>query len=170
MQSCACIAEIVPLGCKRMLYGRVHAASVLHMAHMLVHCDGGLRDARIVEDVLELAMFLAAICHDFQHPGLNNDFLIQVRQAVLQASLHDCTWHSRLCAREQKGMHDCIFACCLRSRSLDGQYALQSHHPFAIQHNDRSPLENHHAAASFELLYRHLDNDSDEASSVPIIK
>lgn len=82
MQSCACIAEIVPLGCKRMLYGRVHAASVLHMAHMLVHCDGGLRDARIVEDVLELAMFLAAICHDFQHPGLNNDFLIQVRQAV----------------------------------------------------------------------------------------
>ena len=68
---------------------RVHGASVLHMAQMLVHCNGGLRETGIVEDVLELAMYLAAICHDYDHPGLTADFV------------------------------------------------LKTHHPFAIQHNDK---------------------------------
>lgn len=80
------------------------------MAHMLVRCQGGLKDAKILdpEGILEMSLYLAAVCHDYDHPGLNNDFLVK------------------------------------------------SHHRLAISHNDRSPLENHHAASSFEILYEHL--------------
>ena len=58
---------------------RVHAASVLHMAHMLLDCPEGLKEVGFVdqEGHLEAAMLMAAICHDYQHPGLNNDFLIK---------------------------------------------------------------------------------------------
>ena len=48
---------------------RIHAASVLHQAEQLINCEGGLSDVGIVEDLLAAAMMLAAICHDFDHPG-----------------------------------------------------------------------------------------------------
>ena len=89
---------------------RIHAASVLHMSHMLVHCPGGLRDARIIGDVMELSLYLAAACHDYEHPGLNNDFLVK------------------------------------------------SHHTWAMCHNDKSPLENHHASAALMVLCQHLQS------------
>ena len=54
----------------------MHAASVLHMSQMLVNGDDGLRDRGIVEDILEFSLYMAAICHDYKHPGLTNAFLI----------------------------------------------------------------------------------------------
>ena len=61
-----------------------------------------------MDDLLEVSMYMAAICHDFEHPGLTNDFLVK------------------------------------------------SHHEPALAHNDRSPLENHHASAAFRVLFRYL--------------
>ena len=57
------------------------------------------------QELLVVAMYVAAVCHDFAHPGVTNDYLVKSR------------------------------------------------HPVAIMYNDRSPLENHHASASFQALY-----------------
>ena len=51
-----------------------------------------------------MSYLIAACCHDFEHPGVNNVFLTQIKDGA------------------------------------------------AIRHNDQSVLENHHIAASFELL------------------
>lgn len=63
---------------------RIHAASVLHVMHMLVHTPGGLRTHAMLSDELELAVYLAAACHDYEHLGLNNDFLIKSRHEWAQ--------------------------------------------------------------------------------------
>ena len=47
------------------------------MSSNLARCPGGLRDADVMDDMLEVSMYLAAICHDFEHPGLTNDFLVK---------------------------------------------------------------------------------------------
>lgn len=36
---------------------------------------------------------------------------------------------------------------------LTNEYLVKSRHPLAILYNDSAPLENHHAAASFQLMY-----------------
>ena len=66
---------------------RIHAANVLHMSQLLVNCEGGLQDCGITEGVLELSLYLAAACHDYDHPGLNNDFLIKSQHPL--AILHN---------------------------------------------------------------------------------
>lgn len=61
---------------------------------------------------------IGAACHDYEHPGFNNPFLIESRS------------------------------------------------PWAIEYNDKSPLENHHIAASFSIalnedfnIFKNLNND-----------
>eukprot|EP00891_Asterochloris_glomerata_P000667 jgi/Astpho2/667/e_gw1.00013.90.1_t len=56
-------------------HNRVHAADVVQSMHMLMTV-GGLATLLGTEMVL-LAGYMAAACHDFDHPGLNNDFLIR---------------------------------------------------------------------------------------------
>jgi cGMP-inhibited 3',5'-cyclic phosphodiesterase A len=51
-----------------------------------------------------MAYLIAAVCHDYEHPGVNNVFLTQIRDKV------------------------------------------------ALRHNDVSVLENHHIAATFDLM------------------
>lgn len=91
---------------------RQHVASVVHFSYTFFRAPGGLRDAGIEEDLLELSFYLAAACHDFEHPGLTNDYLTK------------------------------------------------SHHKWAMQYNDRSPLENHHASGALILLHDHLFADN----------
>jgi hypothetical protein len=54
-------------------HGLEHALHVFHSMHMLMRCGLGdkLEDARI-----RLACYLAALCHDLDHPGLTNRFLV----------------------------------------------------------------------------------------------
>jgi hypothetical protein len=66
-----------------------------------------------------LAFNISAVCHDYQHPGVNNAYLSNIRD------------------------------------------------PVAFRHNDKSVLENHHIAASFELMASEpelnwMDNFSNE--------
>ena len=92
---------------------RTHAASVLHYAYHLTRSPGGMKSLDIVEEIMEAALYMAAICHDYDHPGVTNDFLIR------------------------------------------------THDPLAIYYNDRSPLENHHAAGSFQVFYRHFPTNNE---------
>ncbi|KAK9868656.1 hypothetical protein WJX84_004455 [Apatococcus fuscideae] len=58
-------------------HSRTHAAGVLHVIHLLV--QNGLLQSGILDGPMQLACYIAAICHDFEHPGLTNDFLIKTR-------------------------------------------------------------------------------------------
>ena len=91
---------------------RQHVTSVVHFAYLFFRSPGGLRAAGINQDLLELSFYLAAACHDFEHPGLTNDYL------------------------------------------------MKSHHSWAMQYNDRSHLENHHASGALIVLHNHLFADS----------
>lgn len=64
------------------------------------------------------AIVICTACHDFEHPGVNNPFLVESRS------------------------------------------------PWAIEYNDKSPLENHHIASTFSIinsedfnLFKNLNND-----------
>ena len=48
---------------------RLHAACVLQHTNLLVFAPGGLYALAVVESLLAGAMYLAAICHDYDHPG-----------------------------------------------------------------------------------------------------
>ncbi|GFR44852.1 hypothetical protein Agub_g6195 [Astrephomene gubernaculifera] len=57
-------------------HNKTHAADVLQGMHCLL-TRGGLH-RRLGEDVAIFASYLAAITHDYEHKGLNNDFLVRV--------------------------------------------------------------------------------------------
>ncbi|KAK9812325.1 hypothetical protein WJX73_002529 [Symbiochloris irregularis] len=63
-------------------HNRMHAASVLHMVDLLAKSPSGLLDLGIVETTLLRSMYLAAVCHDFDHPGVTNDFLVKTRSVL----------------------------------------------------------------------------------------
>lgn len=57
---------------------RTHAADVLRTLYVLL-THGGVLKATLPEnqDIGLMACLLAAIVHDFEHRGLNNDFLVK---------------------------------------------------------------------------------------------
>jgi hypothetical protein len=210
---------------------RIHAADVLQTVHM-VCMRGGLREQGVVEDLSSLACYLAAVVHDFEHKGVNNDYLVRAALGWLGWLCQLC-WGScsGACSRScSRGMHVhictqlCAPECSLdahaawlglrggsmlsgadkwksaRSAALDSGHQVTTHiadlphsphpHPpyphhttlhhttqhtthnttrhsptphhhhlqvrvsdsLAILYNDRSPMENHHLAASFDVL------------------
>lgn len=95
-------------------HNRIHAADVLRTLHV-INTRGGVGEALDkAQDIAIIGTYLAAIIHDFEHKGVNNDFLVKSRDIL------------------------------------------------AITYNDRSPMENHHAAAAWGLL---LSNKECEAFS-----
>ncbi|KAK9843277.1 hypothetical protein WJX74_009626 [Apatococcus lobatus] len=58
-------------------HSAIHAAGVLQMLHMLI--QNGLVQSGVLDETMQLSCYLAAICHDYAHPGLTNDFLIKTR-------------------------------------------------------------------------------------------
>ncbi|GIL91655.1 hypothetical protein Vretimale_9589 [Volvox reticuliferus] len=84
-------------------HNRIHAADVLQSLHVLV-VRGGLITHGYCDEVSLTSCYLSAIIHDFEHKGVNNDYLVRVSDGL------------------------------------------------AVLYNDRSPMENHHLAASFQLM------------------
>ena len=82
-------------------HNRVHCADVLHSMYILLTRGLG---PELAGDQEMVAGLLAAIIHDYEHKGVNNDFLVRFQDEL------------------------------------------------ALKYNDRSPLENHHIAASFEVM------------------
>jgi cAMP-specific phosphodiesterase 4/calcium/calmodulin-dependent 3',5'-cyclic nucleotide phosphodiesterase len=95
-------------------HNRAHAASVVHFLHSVLSHGGVAEAAAVVapssherdhqRKFVLLAGLLAAVVHDYEHEGVNNDFLVK------------------------------------------------SSSPKAILYNDRSPNENHHVAAAWQVL------------------
>ena len=52
------------------------------MSSNLARCPGGLVDSNLMEDVLEMYLYLAAAAHDYQHPGLTNDYMIKTHHPL----------------------------------------------------------------------------------------
>lgn len=63
-------------------HNKVHIADVLQSlyAHTLV--GGGLQQLCHGQPLHLLAVLLAAIIHDADHPGVNNDFLVKSRHPI----------------------------------------------------------------------------------------
>ncbi|KAK9819731.1 hypothetical protein WJX72_001710 [[Myrmecia] bisecta] len=62
-------------------HNRMHAANVVQTTHMLVHY-GDLQKRGITSKVTRLASYLAAAIHDYDHKGVNNDFLTKTHHEL----------------------------------------------------------------------------------------
>lgn len=56
-------------------HNKFHVASVVHCVHMLISTTDIKND---MDDLDQLACYIAAAVHDYRHPGVNNDFLVCV--------------------------------------------------------------------------------------------
>ena len=54
----------------------VHVASVVQMTHMLM-VHGGILKSKAMDRLQQLGTYWAATVHDFEHEGVNNDFLVK---------------------------------------------------------------------------------------------
>ncbi|DBA79520.1 TPA: hypothetical protein ACH3X1_008224 [Trebouxia sp. C0004] len=57
-------------------HNSVHVASVVQMTHMLM-CHGGVLASQALTQRQQMATYFSALVHDFEHGGVNNDFLIK---------------------------------------------------------------------------------------------
>ncbi|KAL3135611.1 3',5'-cyclic-nucleotide phosphodiesterase pde1 [Trebouxia sp. C0009 RCD-2024] len=57
-------------------HNSIHVASVVQMTHMLL-CHGGIMRNKVMDKGTLWATYWAALVHDYEHGGLNNDFLIK---------------------------------------------------------------------------------------------
>lgn len=54
----------------------IHVASVVQMSHMLL-CHGGIMQSKALGKIQLLSAYWSAAVHDYEHGGVNNDFLIK---------------------------------------------------------------------------------------------
>ena len=84
-------------------HNKTHGADVCQTSYFFLEgCD--FRNIGKITDYEFMAIIIGASCHDFEHPGVNNGYLVNAR----------ANW--------------------------------------ALEYNDKSPLENHHVAASFMII------------------
>ena len=57
-------------------HNRIHAADVLQSLHVIL-CRGQLMEKGFCDDISLLSCYLSAIIHDYEHKGVNNDYLIR---------------------------------------------------------------------------------------------
>ncbi|DBA95437.1 TPA: putative 3',5'-cyclic phosphodiesterase pde-3, partial [Trebouxia sp. C0006] len=57
-------------------HNSIHVASVVQMTHMLL-VHGGVLKSKVMNRTQQLATYWSATVHDYEHGGLNNDFLIK---------------------------------------------------------------------------------------------
>ena len=63
-----------------MYHNKTHAADLCQTLNYF--CKAGLQEKACLDYNEMTALFVAACCHDYEHPGLNNVFLISVRDPM----------------------------------------------------------------------------------------
>ncbi|GFH13338.1 phosphodiesterase [Haematococcus lacustris] len=66
--------------CANPYHNRSHAADVVQTMHMLL-TKGGLMPG-YADHLTQLAAYLAAVCHDYQHIGRTNDWLVETQDEL----------------------------------------------------------------------------------------
>ncbi|KAJ9530363.1 hypothetical protein QJQ45_000734 [Haematococcus lacustris] len=66
--------------CANPYHNRSHAADVVQTMHMLL-TRGGLMPG-YADHLTQLAAYLAAVCHDYQHIGRTNDWLVETKDEL----------------------------------------------------------------------------------------
>ena len=95
---------LISRGYKNISYhNKTHGSDVCQTFNFFLQGDGLIKKCKMTHEE-SMAYLIAAVCHDYEHPGVNNVFLTQIRDKV------------------------------------------------AVRHNDVSVLENHHIAATFDLI------------------
>ena len=84
-------------------HNKTHGADVCQTSYFFLE-GWDFRTIGKITDFEFASIIIAASCHDFEHPGVNNGYLVNARA------------------------------------------------PWALEYNDKSPLENHHIAATFMIL------------------
>ena len=59
----------------------IHAGDVLHTCFMYFK-EGGINEKIGLNSKSLCALYLSCICHDYKHPGLNNNFLIETKNPI----------------------------------------------------------------------------------------
>jgi len=59
----------------------LHAADVLQTGYVIIS-QGNLKEKLKLQDVDIFAVLLAALCHDYKHPGYNNMFLVNTKASL----------------------------------------------------------------------------------------
>ncbi|KAL0039442.1 hypothetical protein WJX79_008577 [Trebouxia sp. C0005] len=57
-------------------HNSIHVTSVVQMTHMLL-CHGGIMQSKALGKIQLMSAYWSAAVHDFEHGGVNNDFLIK---------------------------------------------------------------------------------------------
>ena len=88
----------------------IHAASVVQMTHMLL-CHGGLVKTGAISRVQHFCSYWSAAVHDYEHEGLNNDFLIKTSHplAVTYNDQSPLENHHVSAAMKLLGVPDCAY-------------------------------------------------------------
>ncbi|KXZ51687.1 hypothetical protein GPECTOR_11g138 [Gonium pectorale] len=151
-------------------HNATHAADVLQTLHVIVHA--AQLHVHYLDQLGLLAAYYAAIVHDYGHPGLTSDFLIATSDPLAiryndrsPLENHHCAASFALLRRPELDVFAPLSSserASLRKQivhdyghpGLTSDFLIATSDPLAIRYNDRSPLENHHCAASFALLRR----------------
>lgn len=87
-----------------------------------------------------LIMLTSALCHDLDHPGYNNVY--QVTSPPFWSGFKSVLSHHR-------GV--CLLFICVRFLNFS---QINAQTDLALRYNDISPLENHHCAVAFSILFK----------------
>ena len=90
----------------------IHVASVVQMTHMLL-CHGGIMQSNALTRVQHLSAYWSSAVHDYEHGGLNNDFLIKTAHPIAIVYNDISPLENHHLAASVKIMHDFPDCCYL---------------------------------------------------------
>ena len=95
-------------------HNSVHVASVVQMTHMLM-CYGGVMKTQALTLRQQLATYFSALVHDFEHGGVNNDFLVHTHRNHLPCRLPCHLPHHLPCHLPPWYLNACLtmLLCCI---------------------------------------------------------
>ena len=117
-------------------------ASVVQMTHMLL-CHGGIIKSKAMDRPLMWGTYWAALVHDYEHGGLNNDFLIKTAHplAITYSDQSPLEHHHVAAATRVFLEPECMYFT-VRSHTPSACISQQDHtHPVQVLHSKITSTE-----------------------------